>query len=962
MLNRSIGLKVLTVTLGFTMILGCQSGRSKGPNPGLAELMEGATPPPKITKATKTLSSYKTTDGRVGEVNIIEGEAVVMFKLGSLEPEERAILFKHGATILSSIPALHSYLVSYSGDTMGFLEAIRSEPLVELAEAEIPAAGFYGEVIPPETANYETWYLDAINAPQAWWITSGSDDIELCILDIGFGGITYNTADFFGRIVGDWPWGTHEHGGSIAGVATASGNSQQMVGISWSNKVRLKKVHLSPGRISYAIIEAIAVNRSAVINVSLGPSLSFPDISWRAWNSVILGAIHRVNLAYEEAGREAGYVVVFAAGNQNLRIPAPRIYPSNVIYVAGTDPAGERWISSNWGDHIDLAAPASNIGYYDYSQRKYTQGYGTSYSCAMVAGACVLVWAQDPALTGAQVKTILKQGVTPFTTKPEVNIGAGILNIYGALNKVKDTMRVVVPPDAPSQLVATAVSSSQIDLAWTDNADNEEGSKIERSLDNSTFHQIATVGADVTSFSDQGLDPAITYYYRVCAYNSAGNSWYSNTAHAETLEPPLTIPTPPSDLQVVVVSETAVRLYWQDNSTNEEGFRIWRTMWDEPYLFELDTVGADVTTFTDGALNPLKEYYYAVTAFNSAGESDSSNVVKIRTAELPWSIQTIASVGAVGLYTSLALDPNGYPHISYCDLTEGTSKALKYARWTGSEWDIQTVDSGGVIPWFTSIAIDSNGYPHISYYEYTATRLRYARWTGSGWDIQDVEVLNNVGQYVSMALDSSDNAHISYYDATNDALKYAHWTGSGWDIQTVGQGGQYSSIALDSNDQPHISYYSPTYVYLMYAKQVLGKWVTKVIDSDFCIYTSIALDSNGYPNISYSDYPYYLKYLRQEDGFWLPEERIDGGLQMVGAFTSIAMDLSDSPHISYYDTTNGDLKYAKKTSSGWFTQTVDTGGDGVVGWYTSIAIDQNGRAHISYYDYTNQDLKYARQE
>jgi len=56
-----------------------------------------------------------------------------------------------------------------------------------------------------------------------------------------------------------------------------------------------------------------------------------------------------------------------------------------------------------------------------------------------------------------------------------------------------------------------------------------------------------------------------------------------------------------------------------------------------------------------------------------------------------WSIQTVDSDGEVGLYTSIALDSAGRPHISYCDWTNGD---LKYAHWTGSYWEIQTVDSG----------------------------------------------------------------------------------------------------------------------------------------------------------------------------------------------------------------------------------------------------------------------------
>jgi FtsP/CotA-like multicopper oxidase with cupredoxin domain len=90
------------------------------------------------------------------------------------------------------------------------------------------------------------------------------------------------------------------------------------------------------------------------------------------------------------------------------------------------------------------------------------------------------------------------------------------------------------PPAAPSGLVATAVSSSQIDLSWSDNSGDETGFEIERSLNGSDFSWIASVGADITSYLDTGLSAATTYYFRVAATNGAGSSTYSNTANATT--------------------------------------------------------------------------------------------------------------------------------------------------------------------------------------------------------------------------------------------------------------------------------------------------------------------------------------------------------------------------------------------------------------------------------------------
>jgi hypothetical protein len=91
------------------------------------------------------------------------------------------------------------------------------------------------------------------------------------------------------------------------------------------------------------------------------------------------------------------------------------------------------------------------------------------------------------------------------------------------------------PPAAPSSLTATAVSSSQIDLAWVDNASDETGFEIERSLDGTNFAYEATVGANTVTYSDtNALAPNTTYWYRVRAINGNGASDYSNIASDTT--------------------------------------------------------------------------------------------------------------------------------------------------------------------------------------------------------------------------------------------------------------------------------------------------------------------------------------------------------------------------------------------------------------------------------------------
>lgn len=184
-------------------------------------------------------------------------------------------------------------------------------------------------------------------------------------------------------------------------------------------------------------------------------------------------------------------------------------------------------------------------------------------------------------------------------------------------------------PEAPTNLLATATSFSQISLSWEDNSSNEVGFSIRRRIGlNGTPVQIATVSQNVTSYFDTGLNPDVTYYYTIVAYNLAGFSSSSNDANATTPGPLTTRPLTPGSLQAVTSAGGVINLSWVDLSNNEAGFSIRRRAFLNNLWQVVGTVGPNVTIFTDRQVVPGTTYFYNVSAINSAGESPVSNEVQ----------------------------------------------------------------------------------------------------------------------------------------------------------------------------------------------------------------------------------------------------------------------------------------------------------------------------------------------
>ncbi len=228
-------------------------------------------------------------------------------------------------------------------------------------------------------------------------------------------------------------------------------------------------------------------------------------------------------------------------------------YPLGVAYAADPANAADNAQSLNWTAHTveafrqaPLPPPAAPTGL------TAAPVSDTQVVCAWTDNADnesnYLVERSPDGMSWTQTAT-LPADATAFTDTTVVGntvYGYRVRAVNGGgASDYSDVAEVTTPPSpppaAPGNAVASALSPTQINLTWTDNANNETGFKVERSQDGLTWTQIATPGANVTAYADSGLSAATGYSYRVQATNAGGDSAYSNTANATTqpFQPPI---------------------------------------------------------------------------------------------------------------------------------------------------------------------------------------------------------------------------------------------------------------------------------------------------------------------------------------------------------------------------------------------------------------------------------------
>ncbi len=278
------------------------------------------------------------------------------------------------------------------------------------------------------------------------------------------------------------------------------------------------------------------------------------------------------------------------------------------------------------------------------------------------------------------------------------------------------------------------------------------------------------------------------------------------------------------------------------------------------------------------------------------------------------------------------------------------------------EWHIITVDDVAADYPPSKLAIDSNGYPHISYTDrYRTAQLKYAFFDGSDWQITEVDSVNGVGG-LSLALDSYDHPHIAFVDTYNYDLNYVFFDGTEWNLETVDSSEYRTSsiaLAIDNENKPCIAYYQttedPPSRKFQYARRDDSGWNIETVDDDYALGLSIAVDSSNRPHLSYYGYNHLLKYAYFDGNYW-----VIGDVDYASSTrpTSLSLDTSQNPHIAYLEETYGDnnLKYAYWDGVVWNILDVD---EEITSVITSLALDSSNNAHIAYSEWTQGPIRYA---
>lgn len=344
------------------------------------------------------------------------------------------------------------YRIKYSPDYDSKMVAkiLMSSDKLEYAEPYYIPKLLY---MPNDPYKNNQYYLDIIQAYDAWDIEQGDSNIVIGIVDTGFdfshpdlvNSVAYNYLDTIDGIDNDndgfvdnycgWDFGemdndptyvSNAHGVHITGIAGATtDNNFGMSGIGFNCKVLPIKVINDNDQMIYTyegIIYAVE-HGCRVVNCSWG-STTFP------------GQFPLEVIKYATLVKNA--IIVAAAGNQNDEI---RYFPASLPYVvsvAATNQYDTKWSNSSYYYGVDISAPGSDI-FSTWPNAGFIYSNGTSMAAPMVSAAAALVFSHYPQLNNLDAIELLRISADKIDTISDNliyknKLGSGRLNIFNALS------------------------------------------------------------------------------------------------------------------------------------------------------------------------------------------------------------------------------------------------------------------------------------------------------------------------------------------------------------------------------------------------------------------------------------------------------------------------------------------------------------------------------------------------
>ncbi|MDD4899157.1 MAG: fibronectin type III domain-containing protein, partial [Candidatus Omnitrophica bacterium] len=294
-----------------------------------------------------------------------------------------------------------------------------------------------------------------------------------------------------------------------------------------------------------------------------------------------------------------------------------------------------------------------------------------------------------------------------------VNGKLQVINLGGGSNSVDYTIDNSLR--TPTNLSATAVSKSQVNLNWSDVSNFEDGFKIERKTSSTNFALCGTAQRNATSFSDTGLTANTQYTYRIKAYNAAGESPYSQTVNVKTksIDPPPA----PYDFSAVIYSDTMIRLTFSvqntakcriERSTNGTDFTLLE-LWDFYNPSFTGSAGMTDRNLAKGT------YYYRVQALNAGGESGYTGVVQVNLSNAISVGGVSPSAVSVGTgsgqsYSASFFHPNRYEDLANVYIAFGANSVPRCAFKIDVARRIVYMSNDAGNGWSTGVSVGSDAW------------------------------------------------------------------------------------------------------------------------------------------------------------------------------------------------------------------------------------------------------------